>query len=57
MLFQKKYKNMHQDILSGLKSIDFNLIGSRREADDKLSSYISDERVRHFLLKKPLLEK
>jgi pimeloyl-ACP methyl ester carboxylesterase len=47
----KKYKNMHQDILSGLKSIDFNLIGSRREADDKLSAYISDERVRHFLLK------
>ena len=47
----KKYKNVHEDILLGLKSIDFNLIRSRKEANDKLSFYISDERVRQFLLK------
>ena len=47
----KKYENVHEDILLGLKSIDFNLIRSRKEVDEKLSLYISDERVRQFLLK------
>ena len=47
----KKYKNVHKDILSGLKSIDFNLIGSRREADDKLSSYIAMKEEDIFYLK------
>ena len=46
----KKYENVHEDILLGLKSIDFNLIRSRKEVDEKLSLYISDERVRQFLL-------
>ena len=37
----KKYDNVHEDIFLGLKSIDFNLIRSRKEVDDKLSFYIS----------------
>ena len=47
----KKYENVHESILLGLKSIDFRLISSRKEANDKLSFYISDEIVRQFLLK------
>ena len=47
----KKYDNLHEDIFLGLKSIDFNLIESRKEVDEKLSSYIPDDRVRQFLLK------
>ena len=47
----KKYDKLHEDIFLGLKSIDFNLIGSRKEVDDKLSLYIADDRVRQFLLK------
>ena len=47
----KKYDKLHKDIFLGLKSIDFNLIGSRKEVDEKLSLSISDDRVRQFLLK------
>tara|TARA_A100001037_G_scaffold248403_1_gene230722 strand:- start:109 stop:885 length:777 start_codon:yes stop_codon:yes gene_type:complete len=47
----KKYDNLHEDIFLGLKSIDFNLIESRKEVDEKLSLYIPDDRVRQFLLK------
>jgi pimeloyl-ACP methyl ester carboxylesterase len=37
--------------LSGLKSIDFDKIKSRKLVDTHLSKYIGDERVRQFLLK------
>ena len=37
--------------MSGLKSIDFNKIKSRKIVDAHLSKYISDQRVRQFLLK------
>ena len=47
----KKYAKLHEDIFLGLKSIDFNFIGSRKEVDEKLSLYITDDRVRQFLLK------
>lgn len=47
----KKYDSVHKDVFSGLKSIDFNLIQSRKEVDKELSFYITDERVRQFLLK------
>ena len=47
----KKYDKLHEDIFLGLKSIDFNLIESRKEVDEKLSLYIPDDRVRQFLLK------
>ena len=35
----KKYDSVHKDIFSGLKSIDFNLIQSRKEVDKELSFY------------------
>ena len=47
----KNYDKFHEDIFLGLKSIDFNSIGSRKEVDQKLSLYITDDRVRQFLLK------
>ncbi|MED5269423.1 MAG: alpha/beta fold hydrolase [Bacteroidota bacterium] len=47
----KKYAKLHEDIFLGLKSIDFNFIRSRKEVDEKLSLYITDDRVRQFLLK------
>jgi len=47
----KAYKP-HQDfILESLKSLDFNIIKSRNDADSQLSKLISDKRVRQFLLK------
>ena len=47
----KKYKPYHNYILKSLKSLDFNIIKSRNDADSHLSEFISDERVRQFLLK------
>ena len=50
-IIPKQYKPQHETILNGLKSIDFNKIKSRKNVDTHLSKYISDERVRQFLLK------
>jgi pimeloyl-ACP methyl ester carboxylesterase len=50
-IIPKQYKPQHETILNGLKSIDFNKIKSRKHVDTHLSKYISDERVRQFLLK------
>ena len=50
-IIPKQYKPHHETILNGLKSIDFNKIKSRKNVDTHLSKYISDERVRQFLLK------
>jgi len=50
-IIPKQYKPHHETILNGLKSIDFNKIKSRKLVDIHLSKYISDERVRQFLLK------
>ena len=50
-IIPKQYKPHHETILNGLKSIDFNKIKSRKHVDTHLSKYISDERVRQFLLK------
>ena len=47
----KYYPPHHQDILQGLQALDFDKIISRKEADQKLSSYINDAGVRLFLLK------
>ncbi len=44
----KKYDKLHEDIFLGLKSIDFNFIRSRKEVDEKLSLYITDDRVHDF---------
>ena len=50
-IIPKQYKPHHESILSGLKSIDFDKIKSRKLVDTHLSKYIGDERVRQFLLK------
>ena len=50
-IIPKQYKPQHETILNGLKSIDFNKMKSRNHVDTHLSKYISDERVRQFLLK------
>ncbi|MDA0885762.1 MAG: alpha/beta fold hydrolase [Bacteroidetes bacterium] len=47
----KAYKPHHDFILESLKSLDFNIIKSRNDADSQLSKLISDKRVRQFLLK------
>ena len=47
----KAYKPHHDYILESLKSLDFNIIKSRNDADSQLSKLISDKRVRQFLLK------
>ena len=45
------YAPHHQNILAGLVSLDFQVIRSRKEADEQLSNYISDFGIRQFLLK------
>ncbi|KRO89643.1 MAG: hypothetical protein ABR90_06655 [Cryomorphaceae bacterium BACL29 MAG-121220-bin8] len=45
------YKNDHINILKSLKSLDFNKINSRLEADISLSKSIPDRSFRAFLLK------
>lgn len=47
----KAYPIHHTTILEGMFSLDFNLIKTRKEADDKLSESISDLSTRQFLLK------
>lgn len=47
----KYYPQHHQDILKGLGALDFSTIGSRGEADEALSNYISIRAIRQFLLK------
>ena len=45
------YPVHHDLILEGLSALNFNEIKSRGEADDLLSSYVSDMGTRQFLLK------
>ncbi|MFC4722483.1 alpha/beta fold hydrolase [Geojedonia litorea] len=45
------YPVHHDAILNGLSALDFSKIQSRGEADDILSSYVSDFGTRQFLLK------
>ncbi|WP_394975391.1 alpha/beta fold hydrolase [uncultured Croceitalea sp.] len=47
----KYYPPHHNEIIDGLKSLDFNKISSRGEADKKLSEHLSDFGIRQFLLK------
>lgn len=47
----KAYPIHHDLIINSLKSLDFNVIKTRKEADDKLSQYIFDVSTRQFLLK------
>ncbi|MEN8123526.1 MAG: alpha/beta fold hydrolase [Bacteroidota bacterium] len=45
------YPPHHQVILKALNSVDFSKITSRNEVDDVLKGYISEDRIRQFLLK------
>lgn len=47
----KEYAPHHSDIINGLKSLDFNTIKSRKEADEQLALRIPDFGTRQFLLK------
>lgn len=47
----KAYPMHHNDIVKGLKSIDFDVINTRVAADVQLAKYINDVGVRQFLMK------
>ena len=47
----KSYPALHQNILTGLKSIPVDKIKSRKEADEILKSYVPSHHTRQFLLK------
>lgn len=47
----KYYPPHHTKIINGLRSLDFNTISSRSEADEKLSDHLADIGIRQFLLK------
>lgn len=47
----KEYAPHHSDIINGLRSLDFDLIKSRSDADEMLAKVISDFGTRQFLLK------
>lgn len=47
----KYYPLHHQDILDGLSALDFEILKSRGEVDQELSTYVPDAGVRMFLLK------
>ena len=47
----KAYPIHHDLIIKSLKSLDFNVIKTRKEADDHLAQYIFDLPTRQFLLK------
>lgn len=47
----KYYPIHHQTVLDGLNSVDFEVINTRRAAEEQLSKYIPDEGTKQFLLK------
>lgn len=47
----KYYPLHHQDILDGLDALDFEVLKTRGEVDDELSTYIPIQSIRMFLLK------
>lgn len=47
----KYYPPHHQEIINGLKTLDFTQLKSRSEADNKLAESLSDYGIRQFLLK------
>lgn len=47
----KYYKPHHNSILESLKTLDFNIIRSRKEAEKHILDYVKDYRVVQFLLK------
>ncbi|MBS1650804.1 MAG: alpha/beta fold hydrolase [Bacteroidetes bacterium] len=47
----KQYPPQHNDVLKALLSVDFDVIKTRKEAEDALSKHIFDIGTRQFLLK------
>jgi pimeloyl-ACP methyl ester carboxylesterase len=47
----RPYPVHHQTILEGLNAVDIKNLSSRKEAEDKLTEFISERGVRQFLLK------
>jgi pimeloyl-ACP methyl ester carboxylesterase len=47
----KEYQVHHMELINSLKSVNFNIINSRKQVDEILSETINDESVRQFLLK------
>jgi esterase len=47
----KDYPPHHQEVLQALNAVDFTKIKSRKEAEDAVSSYVTDFAVKQFLLK------
>lgn len=47
----KTYAVRHTEILQGMRAVADAAAGSRREADEALSNYVREKRVRAFLLK------
>ena len=45
------YPRHHDHILDGLSALDFDVLKSRKEADELLSDYVTDFGTRQFLLK------
>lgn len=47
----RKYTLFHDRILEAMQSIDLNTLTSRKQADDLMTEFIPDRRIRQFLLK------
>jgi esterase len=47
----KQYPPHHAQVIAGLQSIDFSVVRTRKEAEEKLSLFIKDNPTRQFLLK------
>lgn len=44
------YDNRFKDIFAGLNALDLSILEDRNSADDQLSNWVSDRRVRQYLL-------
>ncbi|MCX6296327.1 MAG: alpha/beta fold hydrolase [Bacteroidetes bacterium] len=47
----KYYPMHHQGVMEGLQAVDFNVVKTRKEVEEVLSTYISDFGTKQFLLK------
>ncbi len=47
----KKYPPTHENIFEALSEVNFNLVKSRKEVEEKLSKHIQEEEIRQFILK------
>ncbi len=47
----KEYEEGHEFLFDAMNSLNFSLIKSRQDAEDQLSNFIDDDRIRLFFLK------